>query len=253
MKSKITKHFSTSLLFPIDIDNLSYGRHFFEIVQKIYPELMPRKYGNIEPLKNDFDGDIEKMLLTCWRDMFIWKSKVRSTEALWNINNIFGEQRIHSGLVIYGNPNKFKIDNIKALYRELIKHNSADIGHIHILAEPELQHYKQYYNEVVSALNVGFNTIPLKRCIGNLAWGMYFGKPYIEMIGLEKLLKTPAFLVEQCNDVVYLQVTENIEDIFHKYEEFERLRTQIKEYLGRQYFFHPDLAKNEYCVPMFNF
>ncbi len=63
----IHPHFSTGLLLPIDINDLSFGRFFFKILQKIYPELMPRKYGNIEPLKSIFDGDIEKMLSTNWQ------------------------------------------------------------------------------------------------------------------------------------------------------------------------------------------
>lgn len=252
MSSKISAHLSTSLLLPIDISDISFGRGFFEILQENYPEMMPRKYGNTEPLKNVFDGDLEKMLSTCWQHQFIWKSKVRGVEALWGFSCLMGEQKLHSELLLYGDFGKFKMDNIKLLHHRLMLHHNVDIGHIHILGEPELKRYKNYYNEVVSALNVGFSTVVLKRYIGNLAWGMYFGKPYIELIGLEKLLKAPAFLVEQFNDVVYLQITEHIEDVICNYDEFDRLRTQIKKYLGRQYFFSPDLAYNEYSVPTFH-
>jgi len=261
MKSKISPHFSTSLLLPIDIDDLSYGRFFFKILQEVYPDLMPRKYGDTEPLKNVFDGDVEKMLSTCWQPksvsphrshQFIWKPQIRSTESFWTFSSFHGQQKLHSKLAIYGKPNKFRLADIKLLYCELMKHDPADIGHIHILAEPELNHNGRY-GEMLSDLDIGFNTIPLKRYIGNLAWGMFFGRPYVEMIGLEKLLETPTFLVEQWNDGVYIQVTENIEDTFQKYEKFDRLRTQIKEYLGIQYFFSPDLAKSEYQTPNFVF
>jgi hypothetical protein len=245
--------FSTSLLLPIDIDDLSYGRFFFKTLQEIYPELMPRKYGLTEPLKNIFDGDIEKMLSTSWKDGFIWKPQEKGIEAFWRFSVLFGERRLHSKLLIYGNPKKFRLNDIKLLYHELIKRDPVDIGHIHILSEIEVNHNKHYYNEMTWDLNIGFNTIPLEKYIPNIAWGMFFGKPYIEMIGLEKLLKTPAYLVERWGDVIYIQITEHIEDTFEEYEEFDKLRTQVKEYLGQQYFFSPDLSKNAYQVPTFNF
>lgn len=253
MNSKISSHFSTSLLLPIDASDLSYGRVFFKVLQETYPDMMPRKYGNTEPLKNVFDGDIEKMLLTSWKDTFIWKPTVKSAEALWHLNTLPEQQKIHCGLLMSGNPNKFRIDDIKMLYCELIKHNSAHIGHIHLLAEPELKQYRNYYNEMVWALNIGYTTLELKKFIPNLAWGTFFGKPYIELIGLEKLLKAPAFLVEKWHDGVYIQVSENIEDTSQKFDEFDRLRTRIKEHLGHQYFFSPDLPKSEYRVPEFKF
>ena len=135
----------------------------------------------------------------------------------------------------------------------MIRYKPADIGYIHILAEPEFNQYRNYYDEMLSCLNIGFVTVKLKKYIGNLAWGMFFGKPYVEMIGLEKLLKSPAFLVEQWHDGVYIQVTDNIEDTFLNYEEFDQKRTRIKEYLGPQYFFNPYFGKNDYKVPNFNF
>jgi hypothetical protein len=254
--------FSTSLLLPIDIDDLSYGRFFFKTLQEIYPELMPRKYDYIEPLKNVFDGDIEKMLSICWKPksisphrshQFIWKPQIRSTEAFWSFSSLHGNQKIHSDLLIYGSPKKFKLANIKTLYLELMRHNPVDIGHIHILSEIEVNHNKNYYNEMVQPLQIGFVTLRLKKYIPNLAWGTFFGKPYIEMMGLEKLLETHAYLIERWGDGVYIQITENIEDTFQKYEEFDELRTQIKEYLGRQYFFSSDLPKSEYRVPNFVF
>jgi hypothetical protein len=253
MKSKISTHFTTSLLLPIDVSDSSFGRFFFRTLQNLYPDLMPRKYGYTEPLKNVFDGDIEKMLMNCWQKGFIWKPQPRGTLAFWDFSVLFGEQRLHSSLCLSGNPKNFRLVDIKLLYRELIRHSPTDIGHIHILAEPELNHYKRYYNEMVWALNIGFATIELKKYIPNLAWGMFFGKPYVEMIGLEKLLIAPAFLVEQWNDGVYIQVTENIEDTFRNYEEFNKKRMQIKEYLGREYFFSPDLGKDDYRVPHFDF
>ena len=253
MKTKISPDFTTSLLLSIDIADVSFGRYFFKVLQEVYPDLMPRRYGNTEPLKNTFDGDIEKMLSDCWQDQFIWKPKVKSAEAFWSFSCLFREQRLHSDLHISGNPKKIKVDDIKLLYRELAEHNPLDIGQIHIFGEPEFYLNRRYYSEMVTPMDIGFVTVKLKKYIGNFAWGMFFGRPYVEMMGLQKLLNAPAFLVEQWHDGVYIQVTENIEDTFKNYEEFDGLRTQIKEYLGRQYFFSPELAKDEYRVPNFNF
>lgn len=253
MKSQLHTHFSTSLLLPIDVSDLSFGRFFFEMLQSNYPWLMPRKYGLTEPLKNIFDGDIDKMLSTSWKDGFTWKLQEKGTEALWSFSFFFRNQWIHSALHIYGNPKKFRIADIKSFYCELMTHGSADIGHIHIISDIEVNRNKQHHNETTWALNTGYTTLELMKYIPNLAWGMLFGKPYIEMMGLEKLLNAPAFLVEKWHDGVYIQITENIEDTYKNYEEFDKKRMQIKEYFGRQYFFLPDLPKSEYRVPNFDF
>jgi hypothetical protein len=253
MKSKISKHFTASLLLPIDVSDLSFGRFFFGILQELYPALMPIKYGFTEPLKNTFDGDVEKMLSTCWHKGFIWRPQLRGTLAFWDFSVLFGDERLHSSLCLSGSPKKFRVADIKVVCRELIRHSPTDIGHIHILAEPEFKHYWNYHDEMISCLNIGFVTVKLKKYIGNFAWGMFFGKPYVEMIGMEKLLKTPAYLVERWHDGVYIQVTDNIEDTFLNYEEFDKKRTRIKEYLGSQYFFNPDFGKNDYRVPNFDF
>jgi hypothetical protein len=254
--------FTTSLLLPIDIDDLSYGRFFFKTLSEIYPELMPRRFGDTEPLKNVFDGDVEKMLSICWQPksasphrshQFIWRPKMKGTLAFWTFSTLFGDQKLHSDLHLSGRPKEFRINNIKMLYRKLIEYKSADIGYIHNPAESEFNKNKNYYNEMVYPLDIGFVTVELKKYIPNIAWGMFFGKPYIEMMGLEKLLNAPAFLVEKWHDGVYIQVTENIEDTFLNYEEFDRKRTLVKEYLGLQYFFNPDLGRNDYQAPNFVF
>ncbi len=262
MKSETGGHFSAALLLPVTIDDVSYGNRFFKILQDIYPDLMPRKYGDTEPLKHVFDGDIEKMLSISWRPrsaspycehQFIWKPQLRGTLAFWSFSSMFGDQKLHSSLAISGKPSKFRLTNIESLHRGLMRHSPVDIGHIHILAHPELDHYKRYYDEMVSCLNIGFVTVKLKRYIGNLAWGTFFGRPYVEMMRVERLLSAPASVVERWGDGVYIQVTENIEDTVDNFEEFDRLRMEIKEHLGRHYFFSPDLPKSEYRAPTFDF
>jgi hypothetical protein len=50
--------------------------------------------------------------------------------------------------------------------------------------------------------------------MSDLFWEQIFGKAYVDLFGLDKLLSSPAYQVEQLTqDAVYVQLTESIFDV----------------------------------------
>lgn len=74
--------------------------------------------------------------------------------------------------------------------------------------------------------------IDLEIRLPEIRWMNYYGKPYIEMFGEEKLIRTPCYKVEKISDeVIAIQATENLfKDIN------DGVKIAIKKHLGEDAF-----------------
>lgn len=95
----------------------------------------------------------------------------------------------------------------------------------------------------------------LERTMPDLCWGTIFGRAYVELFGLDKLLSAPAHLVEQLTpDAVYIQLTESIFDLRDRADKVEIRKNMVKRHLDDNIFFdshHP--ANHVYRTPIFKF
>jgi hypothetical protein len=77
-------------------------------------------------------------------------------------------------------------------------------------------------------------------------WGMVFGKPYLSLLGEQKVKQVPAWRVESpADDVVYVQLTENIGDCWDNPQKMSQARKAGKEHLGETAFMHDKLAQDD--------
>lgn len=88
-----------------------------------------------------------------------------------------------------------------------------------------------------------------------LYWSQVFGPPYVRLFGLEKLLSTPAFKVEQLGpETVYLQLTESIFDVRERYDHVDAVREKVKAHIDDNIIFNPNNPPDHvYRVPDFQF
>jgi hypothetical protein len=98
-----------------------------------------------------------------------------------------------------------------------------------------------------------FSTRSLTRCLPDLVWGQIFGPAYVELFGMEKLLSTPAYMVEQLTpDAVYIQLTESVFDECDHPEEVHAIRQLAKRHLDDNIFFDPYRSpEHVYRTPLF--
>ncbi len=243
---------SSGLLFPFDVSHISCGRKYFELVSAHAPRLLPQKYGNDEPLKGCFSLDaIEPILQASWQDMFLWKSNSSKTNGIWQM----GKGLRHSSLFVYGNNRTINSGELKSLYEAMaVSFGEIDFGYVHALADPEWESFAPFATDMLSPFNYGVMTINLRKCIPNLSWATLFGRPYVEMIGMDRLLSSPAFNVEKWGDsLVYVQVSPEISDVESKFSDFSDRRNAVKSHLGDHLFFMPNASQNDSKSPMFTF
>jgi hypothetical protein len=63
-------------------------------------------------------------------------------------------------------------------------------------------------------------------------WSQVFGPPYVRLFGLDKLLSTPAFKVEQLGpESVYIQLTETLFDVRERTDHVKGIRQQVIAHL----------------------
>ncbi|MFB6348521.1 hypothetical protein ACFBZI_03540 [Moraxella sp. ZJ142] len=71
-------------------------------------------------------------------------------------------------------------------------------------------------------------THELKYYFPEMPWGVVFGKPYVALFGLQNLLNCPAYYVKQISEHhVYIQLTENIQEVFEQPERTNKIRKQV--------------------------
>jgi hypothetical protein len=242
---------STGMLFPFDVSDASFGKAYFDAVTSKAPTLTPIRCGNTEPLTQVFsDKPLDEILAEYWEDMFLWKSSRSKTAGIWSM----GAGKRHSSLFIYGAVKSLDPRPFIELYKTLAKPFApVDFGYVHLLTDAEWNACRANAREVLSPFNSGIGTAHLSRCIPNLPWGAVFGSAYISLIGLDRLLSAPAPVVERwAEDLIYVQVTENINDLVSSYEDFDIKRNAIKAHLGDNLFFRPGSSSGQMVAPEFN-
>lgn len=243
---------SSGLLFPFDVSHISFGRKYFELVSAHAPNLLPEKYGNDEPLQGRFSLDsIEPILQASWQDMFLWKSKSSKTNGIWGM----GKGVRHSSLFFYGKNRSINSSELKSLYKEMaVSFGQIDFGYVHALADPEWQSFMPFATDMLSPFNSGVTTVNLRKCIPNLSWATLFGRPYVELIGVDRILSSPAFKVERWGDnLVYVQVSPEISDVESAFSDFNDRRNAVKRHLGDHLFFKPNASQHDLNAPTFTF
>jgi hypothetical protein len=221
--------------------------------------LKPNKIGRFEPLKDNFPENFNDFL-KYWYD-----------EKFKNINTLMwvgGGNKENNGFFEYGKRKNLPIfnklslsfaykknsqqqDEFQGLINELhvfFDNNDFIFGRMNLTQEYDkyniLKDTDFFFNEKgekiffddggsCPILPVGTD---IKKHIPGIYWKTLFGKPYVDWIGKEKIIKAPCFKInELTNGSVELQAYENPED--YNTETAMQQVKKIKDYLGNDIFF----------------
>lgn len=81
------------------------------------------------------------------------------------------------------------------------------------------------------------DTQELKYYLPQMYWGVVFGKPYVDLFGMEHLLNTPAHYVEQLSEhQIYIQLTADIQDVFDRVDLTNLIREEIANHISEDAF-----------------
>jgi hypothetical protein len=211
------------VLFPFDSSPVSFGRFAFETIRDHAQGFMPKKFGTYEPLRRYFAlAELEQI----WDEVkqnFFWKTVDGNRYGFWAASGKWRLSR-HSSLSFSGRMKPTDPSILMEMFKALSS-VQIDFACIHDETEAEVRKYgnKNFYF--------------LDKGIPSLCWGTLFGRPYVKMIGLDRLMSAPAFKVEKWTDeLVFLQITANCGDVEEYFLEFDQARIAIKNHLGEDLF-----------------
>lgn len=233
-----------SIMFAEDMRAISQGRRLLRIVDEVYPEVFPTRFGQDEPLSHIFERErLDDCIGAVWAEGFIWRG--RGSEAVWSVPR--GARAGHHDLFLYGS---LDVSRGLELTERLTREWRVDIACIHMPATPEFEATRSAHRTMFAPFNSGLATIALKQYLPNLAWGTFFGHTYVALIGHDRLLATPAAVATAWGDGIFIQLTNEINDVL-EYELFDAVRRRAKEHIGLEYFFDPTGAVSAYRAPEF--
>ena len=252
MYSKVT----LNILTPYSFEHEEEGKAFLHFLVKSYPEMVPQKYNYVDPVKFNFDVNDIDTALAGWKNGFLWKRKMPDLDgSLWKPSR----PDLHGWLtmdLVSGDPEQARMDRF---LKDASSFLNADFGFLHVLNPIEIA--KTRKNGTIGCISpkrqeyqIDVTSHDLHKFVPNLFWATVFGEPYVNMVGRERMLSSPAPVVEELPyGGIYIQLSESISDMLTDYERVDKVRQRVKDHLNNNIFFEPDAFEDQsYSVPNFH-
>ncbi len=136
------------------------------------------------------------------------------------------------------------IEHIGDLLSRISGQLGGELGFIELVGKEEALAQEEsgasfFTRRDASEWSMGIHPIALERSLPDIYWRTYFGQPYIEEIGRERLLSAPAFRVFPAGEnLVGIQLTEDPLDAVRFAQAFLAARDRVRQHLGNDLFFH---------------
>lgn len=227
------KTVSLSIMSLKDFQDAELAEQVFQAINEVGKDFIPDVYGESEPLRLKYDPTDPAPLIRLWAD---------------ERDGIAGTQRSFAGAEILMEKRK----KLKTSYQmRWQKNQQASFNYLiftvdidWVKNEENFRRFMELGNRLLVLLepvqaNIWNKTLPewyepinLRVRHPELAWINYFGKPYIELFGREKLLSAPCFRTfEIGKNLIGLQMTE---DLFQPIP--SDVRYAVKKHLGEDAF-----------------
>jgi len=217
-----------------DIDSfMALVTHFVEML----PEYAPEYWNLVEPINKPFDlAELRELMpLPGYNYDFLWKRK--SKPKGWGRffkSKVTSRCTSHAGHSLNLKAERNSIEKLTNYLRS----TSTRFGVEYAFCDSMVTEYIEW-NSMTSGVHGLFST-GLTRWLPDLRWAQVFGPAYVRLFGLEKLLSTPAYKIEQLGpETVYLQLSESIFDLHENYDAVDTERQKIKAHLDDNIFFDP--------------
>lgn len=247
------KIISLSLSSLKDFQDTQLAEQVFQEINKAGKDFIPDIYGESEPLKLKYDPADSEPLIRLWTDERSRAVDVqRSSASAWLLMEkrekpkTSYQMRWQKNQWARFNSFHFTIDLDYLRSEENLRRFMELSNHLLILLEPV---QANIWNEMLPEWS---EPIDLRVRHPELAWINYFGKPYIDLFGREKLMSAPCFRTfEIGKDIIALQMTE---DLFQPIP--SDVRYAVKKHLGEDAFVEEGKSSRFYKtgqVPTFDF
>lgn len=208
------------------------------------PQYEPKKWGWFEPLRNSFTRTKLWELIPEQgkMDSIYWDGfGKKDLSGSWAV----GRRRrdlnlIHPGYIFISMQRDIiQEDALVTFLKTCNQVKNVCIGYIDAVTE----NYVPIGNDngFMKSGYMFLTIYPLRHYLPDIPWATVFGREYIDLFGMDKLLSVPAYHVEQPDDEsVYIQLTSDIQDLFCNFDEVMAAREQVKQHLGYDCFYQED-------------
>lgn len=98
----------------------------------------------------------------------------------------------------------------------------------------------------------GATPLNIQDNLPGVPWAIWYGPPYVELFGKKTLLTAPVHETTAIQpDVVYCQLTADFSDVAEKPELVSARQAAVRDYLGRDAFYDPEMLHHPGKVPQF--
>jgi hypothetical protein len=222
----------------------SEGKRILQMICELLPEMMPEFYNTYEPVNKKFDATQINAALKEWHFSFLRKRKKPSVTGALFLGTAQVGRNEHTHLIIRSKPEIIDTRRLGRFVLETSKAFQVDMGLVHVLTKPEVEAKRLF----------GLSSHILKESLPDLYWTTVFGPPYVKLFGKERLLSTPAAVVQQlADDLVYIQLTNDLMDTRKDPEGVEASRQVAKRHLDSNAFLDTQRSPNyAYHKPEFH-
>ncbi|MCE5324307.1 hypothetical protein LLG46_13485 [bacterium] len=250
----MVREIEMDILTPRRLMSKEDGREVLDLLCKTSPNLIPEKWGTYEPIRTPFDPADYGPALSDWGNVFLWKRRQPKTEgSVWSAWSV---RKKTGSIMVTVDAAKADVAGLIRLLEMSAPGLTPHFAYIHMLTEQDIDIGR--LNDTVGCLDperqrygLCVTGYQLEKYIPELYWVTVFGKPYVELFGLDRLLCAPAPVVREIGGgCVYIQLSDSIYDLENDYQSVNNTRLAVKKHLDSNAFFDPDAPKDHvYNVP----
>ena len=225
-RNNVASRINIGILIPLDVSDRELGRTFLQDLLEAAPEWAPEMYNYFEPVRRPFDPTkIDDILKEAWGSSFLWRRRRPAVQG-----SAWTGGRVRTSVYIKVRQSPFSVDPALRLLTRLQERFVVDLSHVHVVDERDLQDRDEYRLRTLPFVEA-LTTHDLRRGLPGIAWGMFFGPPYFELFGRERLLGTPAAHVEEMRNGIYVQLTPSVTDVRVDREKYLAAQRAAREHL----------------------
>lgn len=234
---------TVNVLSPLSLKKSS---EFLDAVQtfcEALPHVIPEKWGWWEPLNRNFDPFNLKILIPDGgrSETIYWQHK-KSPKAEGSFSVRWNSKSpkvcdTHSAISFSSELGQIPQAELITYLKTASVRSNADFAFIDALTEP----YKEFSIESGSAPygeRFMIATHLLRHWLPDVFWGTVFGPAYVRLLGKERLLTAPAYIIEElASEMIYVQLSKKIEDVLNDETAVRRQRELFKGHFPSNMFF----------------
>lgn len=232
------------ILIPRRLGSRDDAIQILDLISRCCPFAVPRRYGNTEPLRKQFDPSDPEEFLECWHRSVFWRGQLST--SLGHAFLPYGKRPMHASVSIMVTARKADVGQFVRFVRQGSVLFDVDFSFIYIPVVGDAPIIRATQTPPVA-------THRLVRYIPDLYWATVFGPPYIELFGKERLLSAPAPVVEELDEShIYIQLSESPLDLLDDFATVDKVRRRVKDHLNNDAFFDLNASQGHtYNAPKF--